>query len=85
MKIQMVLALAGLASISFPESGYAEIPAEKIYGTYCVQCHGLKRNGTGVNLPGLSTKPRATSAISRRCFAGIRPPYACLCTIRSAS
>ena len=33
-------------------------PIEQIYGVYCVQCHGLKRTGTGVNLPGLSTKPR---------------------------
>lgn len=32
--------------------------AEKIYSTYCVQCHGLKRNGTGINTPALSVKPR---------------------------
>lgn len=31
---------------------------EKVYNTYCVQCHGLNRNGTGVNVPALSVKPR---------------------------
>lgn len=31
---------------------------ERVYGTYCVQCHGLKRNGTGINVPALSVKPR---------------------------
>lgn len=31
---------------------------ERIYGTYCVQCHGLNRNGTGINVPALSVKPR---------------------------
>jgi mono/diheme cytochrome c family protein len=58
MKIRMALGFASLAFFAFPEIGYADVPVEKIYGTYCVQCHGLKRNGTGVNLPGLSTKPR---------------------------
>jgi mono/diheme cytochrome c family protein len=29
-----------------------------VYNTYCVQCHGLHRDGTGVNLTALSTKPR---------------------------
>ena len=31
---------------------------ERVYNTYCVQCHGLNRNGTGVNVPALSVKPR---------------------------
>lgn len=30
----------------------------KVYNTYCVQCHGTRRNGTGVNVPALSVKPR---------------------------
>jgi mono/diheme cytochrome c family protein len=29
-----------------------------VYNTYCVQCHGVKRNGTGINVPALSVKPR---------------------------
>lgn len=31
---------------------------ERVYNTYCVQCHGINRNGTGVNVPALSVKPR---------------------------
>jgi mono/diheme cytochrome c family protein len=54
----MALGIVAAAFFALPGSGHAEVSAEKLYGTYCVQCHGLKRNGTGVNLPGLSTKPR---------------------------
>lgn len=36
----------------------ADPPIDKVYHTYCVQCHGLKQNGTGVNLPALTVKPR---------------------------
>lgn len=32
--------------------------AKQNYETYCVQCHGLRRNGTGVNAPHMSVKPR---------------------------
>jgi len=28
------------------------------YNTYCVQCHGINRTGTGINVPALSVKPR---------------------------
>lgn len=28
------------------------------YNTYCVQCHGVNRTGTGINVPALSVKPR---------------------------
>jgi cytochrome c oxidase cbb3-type subunit 3 len=38
------------------ESGAAA--AKKDYEVYCVQCHGLRRNGTGVNVPYMSVKPR---------------------------
>ena len=31
---------------------------KRVYNTYCVQCHGLNRNGTGVNVPALAVKPR---------------------------
>jgi mono/diheme cytochrome c family protein len=59
MKIQLALALAGMALLIAPASSRADEPtAEKLYETYCVQCHGLKRNGTGINLPGLSVRPR---------------------------
>lgn len=52
-----ILLLAG-GLIALPELCLAEPTAEQLYSTYCVQCHGLKRNGTGVNLPGLSVRPR---------------------------
>jgi len=30
----------------------------KLYDTYCAQCHGVLRNGKGVNTVGLSVQPR---------------------------
>jgi cytochrome c oxidase cbb3-type subunit 3 len=32
--------------------------AEKLYDTYCAQCHGMSRNGKGINTVGLSVQPR---------------------------
>jgi cytochrome c oxidase cbb3-type subunit 3 len=29
-----------------------------LYDTYCTQCHGVQRNGKGVNTVGLSVQPR---------------------------
>src|SRR5512139_182842 len=29
-----------------------------LYDTYCAQCHGVQRNGKGVNTVGLSVQPR---------------------------
>lgn len=41
-----------------PQAGQADPPVEQVYQTYCVQCHGLNRNGSGINLPALSVRPR---------------------------
>ena len=30
----------------------------KIYNTYCVQCHGVNRDGNGINSKSMSVKPR---------------------------
>lgn len=30
----------------------------KIYNTYCVQCHGVNRDGNGINSKNMSVKPR---------------------------
>jgi len=30
----------------------------KIYNTYCVQCHGINRNGRGINSEHMSVQPR---------------------------
>ena len=32
--------------------------AKDNYQTYCVQCHGLKGNGKGINVADMSTQPR---------------------------
>lgn len=32
--------------------------ATRNYDTYCVQCHGIERNGKGVNSPSMSVQPR---------------------------
>ncbi len=32
--------------------------AERNYDTYCAQCHGMQRNGKGVNAPSMSVQPR---------------------------
>ena len=50
----VILAIAWCTAI--PPASATKI--ERVYGTYCVQCHGLGRNGTGVNVPALSVKPR---------------------------
>lgn len=48
-----------LAAVPPAIYGHAEsFNAEQTYNTYCVQCHGLYRNGTGINVPALSVKPR---------------------------
>ncbi|CAI9085488.1 cytochrome c [Methylacidiphilum fumariolicum] len=31
---------------------------EKVYNTYCVQCHGIERNGTGINSKFMTVQPR---------------------------
>ncbi|WP_353155032.1 cytochrome c [Herminiimonas fonticola] len=30
----------------------------KVYNTYCVQCHGINRDGNGINSKHMSVKPR---------------------------
>lgn len=32
--------------------------AARLYDVYCAQCHGMKRDGKGVNSPRMSTAPR---------------------------
>ncbi|GAB1715213.1 MAG: cytochrome c, class IC [Nitrobacter sp.] len=58
MKTQMVAAMAGLVVLLASSTSQADQSSEQIYGVYCVQCHGLQRNGTGINVPALSVKPR---------------------------
>lgn len=32
--------------------------AIKLYNTYCVQCHGINRDGNGINSASMAVKPR---------------------------
>jgi len=57
-RLALAPALAAATLILTPDIGRADPPIEQVYDIYCAQCHGLKRNGTGVNLPGLSVRPR---------------------------
>ena len=54
----VVLAILGLGLLFAPALGRADPPIDKVYDTYCAQCHGLKRNGTGIDMPALSVRPR---------------------------
>lgn len=58
MKTQILAAFAGLVLLLAPSAGRADQAIEQVYEVYCVQCHGLQRNGTGINVPALSVKPR---------------------------
>jgi cytochrome c oxidase cbb3-type subunit 3 len=48
----------------------------RLYDTYCAQCHGVNRNGKGVNTVGLSVQPKdhtdtaGMSSIPREEMAG---------------
>jgi len=63
-RIKAAIPAAVLAAILLAASGAAaEDSAEiqtygHIYDTYCAQCHGLNRNGKGVNTVALSVQPR---------------------------
>lgn len=56
--IRRCLTVLFLTVAVFPAPGRAEMPIEQVYQTYCVQCHGLHKNGTGINLPALAVRPR---------------------------
>lgn len=48
------LGLAGLDAARAAESAHAV----KLYNTYCVQCHGINRDGNGINAAAMAVKPR---------------------------
>jgi cytochrome c oxidase cbb3-type subunit 3 len=54
-----ILAAALLAAGSAGAADSPEIQASAhIYDTYCAQCHGVNRNGKGVNTVALAVQPR---------------------------
>lgn len=57
----MVISALALATAALPAAGLAgeaQVKAERLYNTYCVQCHGIKRNGKGINARHMSVQPR---------------------------
>lgn len=61
-----VLQLAGISLISLCSFSSPAIAAdddqfkhaERLYDTYCAQCHGINRDGNGVNSVFMSVQPR---------------------------
>lgn len=54
------LALATLLACALLPARAAEPSARavKLYDTYCVQCHGINRDGNGINSAAMAVKPR---------------------------
>lgn len=46
----------GLSGSALAQEEHAK--SIKIYNTYCVQCHGMNRDGNGINSTHMSVKPR---------------------------
>lgn len=59
MKNELALATAAML-VALPAAAIAESGprAERMYNTYCVQCHGVNRDGNGVNAAHMSVQPR---------------------------
>lgn len=55
-KLPLVLAALGVAAAAQAEEPDAK--TVKLYDTYCVQCHGVNRDGNGVNSGQMAVKPR---------------------------
>lgn len=55
------LTLSICLSLITPTAALAQDPykeSARLYDTYCAQCHGVQRNGKGVNTVGLSVQPK---------------------------
>jgi len=57
-----IVALTGALILHQPATAGSESPkiqaSARLYDTYCAQCHGVQRNGKGINTIGLSVQPR---------------------------
>jgi cytochrome c oxidase cbb3-type subunit III len=53
VQVSIAVFLAAGAAFAFQNED-----AVKLYNTYCVQCHGLNRNGKGVNTHDIAVQPR---------------------------
>ncbi|MYM22614.1 c-type cytochrome [Duganella sp. FT135W] len=48
----------GIAACAMDAARADEAHAVKLYNTYCVQCHGVNRDGNGINSANMAVKPR---------------------------
>ncbi|MBB5705286.1 c-type cytochrome [Sphingopyxis panaciterrulae] len=57
-----LVAMTGAIAVHQPATAGSDNPriaaSAHLYDTYCAQCHGVQRNGKGVNTVGLSVQPR---------------------------
>lgn len=57
-----ILLFGGAVTFTMPATAENEPPeiraSAELYDVYCAQCHGVRRNGKGVNTIGLSVQPR---------------------------
>lgn len=51
-------ALLGAALLLIVTAAPAAEQGADLYKTYCVQCHGIRGDGKGVNVPDMSVQPR---------------------------
>lgn len=60
--LSAILLFGGAVVFNVPATAEDEPPEIKasaeLYDVYCAQCHGVQRNGKGVNTVGLSVQPR---------------------------
>ena len=54
LMVAVGIGLCGLDAVQAQESAHAV----KLYNTYCVQCHGVNRDGNGINSASMAVKPR---------------------------
>jgi len=54
----LLVAAIGLAHPALAQDDPKLKASAQRYDTYCAQCHGVQRNGKGVNTIGLSVQPR---------------------------
>jgi cytochrome c oxidase cbb3-type subunit 3 len=53
LAVAVALGMCGLGAARADEAR-----AVKLYNTYCVQCHGINRDGNGINSASMAVKPR---------------------------
>lgn len=55
----LAIGFATGALLALPILTLADSEGKKLYGMYCVQCHGIEGDGQGVNAASMSVQPRS--------------------------